>query len=418
MTGTTPTRSSSRKRICIVTDSPVFYPPFTAGGDVKQLSELASQLAGKNVEVTAVARQGRQGAAPPPDPSGPLRIHYVPPGGDFKGEGWAAIWPDLRFVIRVFFLLLRKRATYDILLVSGFRMLALPSAIVARLTGKRCIVRIETPMDLADTVSPESASRMGRLPRLFLARIIRGLRRASFALADGLVVFTDPFKTQLERLGAPPRKIKCVPNGIDTEQFAPVSADAKRTLRTRLGLPMDKIIFIYTGRICRSKGVLDLLRSWQHLAQRQDLLLLLVGSGADSHDSCETEAREFMRTHEGTGTITGKVDNVSEYLQASDVFIFLSHSEAFSLSILEAVATGLPSIVTNVGVAPEVVQHHEWGVLVDAEAPVETILNEVEWLMSRHDTWPSMGHAARSIIVTNYAMPVIALQYIDLFDRL
>jgi glycosyltransferase involved in cell wall biosynthesis len=418
MTGTTPTRSPSRKRVCIVTDSPLFYPPFTAGGDVKQLSELASQLGDRNVECTVVARQGRPGAAPPHDPSGPLRIHYVPPGGDFKGEGWTALWPVLRFVMRVFFLLLRKRATYDILLVSGFRTLALPSAIVARLTGKRCIVRIETPMDLADTVSPESASRMGRLPRLFLAGIIRGLRRASFALADGLVVFTNQFKTQLERLGTPPRKIKCVPNGIDTEQFAPVSADAKRTLRTRLGLPMDKVIFIYTGRICRSKGVLDLLRSWQNLAHRQDLFLLLVGSGADSHDSCETEAREFMRTHEGAGTITGTVDNVSEYLQASDVFIFLSHAEAFSLSILEALATGLPSIVTNVGGAPKVVRHHEWGALVDAEAPVETILNEIEWLLSRRDTWPSMGQDARSIIVTNYAMPVIALRYIALFDRL
>lgn len=418
MTGTTPTRSSSRKRICIVTDSPVFYPPFTAGGDVKQLSGLASQLADRNVECTVVARQGRPGAAPPPDPSGLLRIHYVPPGGDFKGEGWTALWPVLRFVIRVFSLLLRRRATYDILLVSGFRTLALPSAIVARLTGKRCIVRIETPMDLADTVSPESASRMGRLPRLFLAGIIRELRRASFALADGLVVFTDSFKTQLERLGAPPRKIKCVPNGIDTEQFAPVSADAKHTLRSRLGLPMDKVIFIYTGRICRSKGVLDLLRSWRHLAHRQDLFLLLVGSGADSHDSCETEAREFIRTHEGAGTITGMVSNVSEYLQASDVFIFLSHAEAFSLSVLEALATGLPSIVTNVGGASKVVRHHEWGALVDAEAPVETILNEIEWLLSRRDTWPSMKRAARSIIVASYAMSVIARQYIELFDLL
>jgi len=416
MTGTMPTRSSSRKRVCIVTDSPYFYPPFIGGGDVKQLSELASQLANRNVEVTAIARQGRPRETPSPDHSGPLRIHYVPPGGDFKGEGWAALWPVLWFVIRMFFFLLRKRATYDILLVSGFRTLGLSSGIVARLTGKRCIVRIETPMDLADTVSPESASRMGRLPHLVLTRVIRGMRRITFVLVDELVVFTDQFKTQLERLGAPPRKIRCVPNGIDIEQFTPLSADAKRTLRTCLGLPMDKLIFIYTGRICRSKGVLDLLCSWQYLAHRQDLFLLLVGSGADSHDSCETEAHEYLRTHEGEGKITGTVDNVSEYLRASDVFIFLSHAEAFSLSIIEALATGLPSIVTNVGGAPEVVRHHEWGALVDAEAPVETITSEIKWMLSCRDAWPSMGRAARRIIVTKYAMSEIADQYIDLFD--
>jgi glycosyltransferase involved in cell wall biosynthesis len=179
---------------------------------------------------------------------------------------------------------------------------------------------------------------------------------------------------------------------------------------------MDKLIFIYTGRICRSKGVLDLLCSWQYLAHRQDLFLLLVGSGADSHDSCETEAREYLRTHEGEGKITGTVDNVSEYLRASDVFIFLSHAEAFSLSIIEALATGLPSIVTNVGGAPEVVRHHEWGALVDAEAPVETITSEIKWMLSCRDAWPSMGRAARRIIVTKYAMSEIADQYIDLFD--
>lgn len=417
MTDTAPTQSPSSKRVCIVTDSPVFYPPFTAGGNVKQLSDLASHLADRNVEVTVVAREGKPGAIPPPDQSGPMRMYYVPPGGDFKGEGWAALWPDLRFVIQVFFLLLRKRATYDILLVNGFRTLALPSAIVARLTGKRCIVRIETPMDLSDTVSPESASRMGRLPRLVLAGVIRGLRRTSFALVDELVVFIDLFKTQLERLGVPPRKIICVPNGIDTEKFAPLSADAKRTLRKRLCLPMDKIIFVYTGRICRSKGVLDLLRSWQHLVHRQNLFLLLVGSGADSHDRCETEAREFMRTHEGACMITGTVENVSEYLQASDVFIFLSHFEGFSLSIIEALATGLPSIVTKVGVATEIVRHHEVGALVDTEAPLKTILKEIEWLLARRDAWPTMSRAARSTIVERFAMSRIVRQYIDIFDR-
>jgi glycosyltransferase involved in cell wall biosynthesis len=273
-------------------------------------------------------------------------------------------------------------------------------------------------LDLVDTVTPESASRMGQLPRRILERIIRELRRSSFALVDGLVVFTDHFKTQIERLGAPPQKIKCVPNGIDTEVFSPVTSDEKHKLRNRLGLPTDKVIFVYTGRICRSKGVLDLLRSWQHLVQRQDLFLLLVGSGADYHDSCETEAGEFMCTHEGAGTLTGMVDNVSEYLQASDVFIFLSHFEAFSLSILEALATGLPSIVTNVGGASDVVHHHEWGAVVDAEGPVEAILNEIEWMLSRRGMWSSMGDAARNIIVKKYAMPAIAMQYIHLFDQL
>ena len=189
-------------------------------------------------------------------------------------------------------------------------------------------------------------------------------------------------------------------------------------LRPCIGLPSDKTIFIYTGRLCRSKGIPDLLRMWERLTDRRDLLLLLVGTGLGSHDGCDVEVKDFAQRHPRSIRITGAVDNVVDYLQASDIFIFLSHSETLSLSILEALATGLPCIVTDVGGARDVVRHHEWGALVEAAAPVETVLGEIEWLLSQRDRWPSIGDLARQAVATRCALSSVALDYLEFCARL
>ena len=63
-------------------------------------------------------------------------------------------------------------------------------------------------------------------------------------------------------------------------------------------------------------------------------------------------------------TLTGSVANVNEYLQASDVFVFPSDYEGFSLSILEAMSVGLPLVSTRVGIAAELEPRGEFALLV------------------------------------------------------
>ncbi|MET0660882.1 MAG: glycosyltransferase, partial [Steroidobacteraceae bacterium] len=342
-------------------------------------------------------------------------ITHLGPGGGAKGAGWATLIPNLLFVIRVFLFLVRSRAGYDVLLVSAFRQLALPSAVVARLTGKRCIVRIEAAWDLQANVSAESAARMGHGHRL-VSVAIRVVRLAVFQLADRTVAFSDDIKTRLTAMRAPAVKIRQIPNGVDTARFAPVGPAARESLRRELGLPQDKTLFIFTGRICRSKGVLDLLELWQALASRSDLHLVLVGSGAGSYDNCEAQARELMIAHPQALTMTGAVNNVEHYLQACDAFIFLSHFEAFSLSILEALAAGLPSIVTDVGGAREVIQPHAWGTIVPVRADTAALIREVDWLLSRRHEWPVMGKLAREAVMQRYSMAAVARQYAALIQ--
>jgi glycosyltransferase involved in cell wall biosynthesis len=133
--------------------------------------------------------------------------------------------------------------------------------------------------------------------------------------------------------------------------FHPVSDVEKDALRARLGLPRGRRAAIFTGRLVTTKGLPSLLRAWQAVvAAHPDALLVLVGSGGLGMQNCEDELRRFARDNgiEGRVVFTGSVDNVHEYLQASDVFVFPSEREAFGISVIEAMACELPVVTTGV----------------------------------------------------------------------
>src|SRR6185437_1773384 len=238
-----------------------------------------------------------------------------------------------------------------------------------------------------------------------------------FRLAHGLVAFSDPLERRLVELGAAPGKIRKIPNGVDTGRFAPAAPEEKAALRRALGLPTDRAVFIYTGRICRAKGLLELMRVWERLAHRKDVYLLLVGSGAHTHESCEAEVQEMIARHSDSMGWRGAVENVADYLQAADVFIFLSYFEAFGLSIVEAVSAGLPCIVSDVGCVRQAVRHRGCGAIVAPYAAPEEVLREIDWVLAHREHWPEMGALGRAIVVDAFDMQAVARRYIGLFEN-
>jgi glycosyltransferase involved in cell wall biosynthesis len=146
---------------------------------------------------------------------------------------------------------------------------------------------------------------------------------------------------------------------------------------------------------------------------------LLVGSGAGSVDDAEKEVRQIVDQYhlQRSVTLTGSVSNVQDYLRASDVFIFPSHYEGFGLSIVEAMACGLPVIVTSVGVALEIVQPEQNGLLVPVRDR-QQLSTAIEWMLDHRAAWHTMGAQARTDVYTRYSMDVIASQYVTLFHSL
>ena len=132
-----------------------------------------------------------------------------------------------------------------------------------------------------------------------------------------------------------------IQNGVDVERFHTVTTDEKKKLREKLGINQDKKIFIYTGRLSTRKDqefLLELFHNREELKE-YDLLIMTEGDGFDRLKEVYCNDHIFM---------PGFKPNVDEYLQASDVYISCSKSEGLPNGVLEAMAVGLPVVLSDI----------------------------------------------------------------------
>ena len=133
-----------------------------------------------------------------------------------------------------------------------------------------------------------------------------------------------------------------IQNGVNVSRFTRLDPCEKASLREKLNLPKDKVIYVYAGQFIPRKDQKFLLEIFKNNASLSNCLLLLLGDGADyknlKDSYCDLE----------NVIMTGNVNNVNEFLQASDVYISSSKSEGLPNGVLEAMAVGLPVILSDI----------------------------------------------------------------------
>lgn len=149
-----------------------------------------------------------------------------------------------------------------------------------------------------------------------------------------------------------------IQNGVNVSNFTRPTKEQKEDMREKLNLPKDKVILVYAGQFVARKDQKFLLELFSEQVELKDYVLLLLGDGAD-----------FAGLKEQYGELsnvimTGSVNNVNEYLQASDIYIASSKSEGLPNGVLEAMAVGLPVILSDIEQHKEVYDaNHKIGVL-------------------------------------------------------
>ena len=133
-----------------------------------------------------------------------------------------------------------------------------------------------------------------------------------------------------------------IQNGVNVSNFTRPTDKKKEEMREKLNLPKEKRIFVYAGQFVARKDQNFLLELFTEENSLKDDILLLLGDGAD-----------FSKLKEKYGNeknviMTGSVNNVNEYLQASDIYIASSKSEGLPNGVLEAMAVGLPVILSDI----------------------------------------------------------------------
>lgn len=205
-----------------------------------------------------------------------------------------------------------------------------------------------------------------------------------------------------ERL--PARRVETVFNGIDPGHLSP-RADPERqaqrdAARRALNLNTDGPAVIQSARLHPVKDHATALRAWKRVAEsRPDARLVLLGDGP-LRAELETQARTLgLADHV---TFAGQVPDARALLSAGDIALLSSISEGLSVSLLEAMAAGLPVVATDVGGNPELVVNGETGLLTpkgDDAALSDALLS----LLGNADRRATMGDAGRKRVVERFS---------------
>ena len=291
---------------------------------------------------------------------------------------------------------------------------ALPAAI------RRCpadIVNIHTPNPAAafaflasghtsKLVVTHHADIAGRkaLRRLSDPFVVRLMQRAS-----RIIVTSAGYLRSSEELAPFREKCHIIPLGIDISQHRPVNPKTIHELRQRFGNPL----VLAVGRLVPYKGFDVLIRSMKQVNGK----LLLIGSGPQAASLTELIEAEGMSDKIA---MLGSVEELDPYLQAASVFVLpsITRAEAFGLVQLEAMASGLPIINTQLGSGvPEVSIHGETGLTVPPH-DVDALQKSIQMLLNRKDLRIQFGQAARRRVCTEFTADLMAERTMALYKEI
>jgi glycosyltransferase involved in cell wall biosynthesis len=177
-------------------------------------------------------------------------------------------------------------------------------------------------------------------------------------LAGPVVVPSQAYKEKVEHMGVRPARIHQLPRGVDLENFHPDKA--KKGAWAALGLPEDGIRLLYVGRVSREKNLELLAECVPGLFKaRPDLSLTLVGDGP-----FRTALQARLSGHPRvrfTGVVQG--ERLSSLFASADIFVFPSLTDTFGNSVVEALASGVPCVTSDLGGPCEIVVDGECGLV-------------------------------------------------------
>jgi glycosyltransferase involved in cell wall biosynthesis len=214
-----------------------------------------------------------------------------------------------------------------------------------------------------------------------------------------------PEEVEMIHASAPSIAVKIIPNGVDLEGFSP-------------GLPFsDGAPFqvICVARLIERKGQHHLIRAVKLLTDQDiDVYVSLVGTG-DSKDDYQQLARDLRI--EDRIKFLGYVprEEIAKYYQTSHCFVLPSFNEGMALSALEAMASGLPLILTRTGGTDSLVKDGINGFTFDW-ADIPTLASHLKFLTQNRDLLRRMGVESR-VRVQQFSWSVIARCYLELFTH-
>jgi len=206
--------------------------------------------------------------------------------------------------------------------------------------------------------------------------------------SDFIITTGDSLRKSLIRqFGILEDHIQSIPTGVDLTRFKP-SGD-KRSSQEKLNFDPKKTNLVIVATLRSWKGHAYLIEAVEKI-KNNDIHLYIVGDGP------QRENLENVVDSRGLGkniTLTGQQDDVSKWLQASDIFVLPSYAnEGVPQALIQAMACGLPVITTNIGAITELVHDQEHGIVIQP-SNAEAIKNAILKLINTPNLMKQYGQA-------------------------
>lgn len=225
-------------------------------------------------------------------------------------------------------------------------------------------------------------------PYFYAGSSVAALKRsvATFVLqrAEKIRVVSKRIATSLVARGIPAEKITIVPIQADLEPFLSIYHE-------RVYVDHTPVQFLYVGRLAPEKNLTLLLNAFADLKTEADIHLTLVGDGP---------CKQVLREQAARLGITEQLswlpwtDQVAEIMKQADVFCLSSLHEGFGMVLIEAMATGLPVVTTDVGCAGEIITDHKEGRVVPVDdVPAYTSALKAMLEVATRTRFGHAGHA-------------------------
>ncbi len=245
------------------------------------------------------------------------------------------------------------------------------------------------------------------------------LRRVELWLHGRMSVILGNSSAVVEQLitreGCPSNKVHLIHNGIDLSRYG--SSDRRLETRAALGISEQTKVVVIVANLIPYKGHADLLRGLASLKNdvSDDWLLLAVGRDDGALDELEqlTSELELGRNVR----FTGLREDVPDLLAAADIGVLSSHQEGFSNALIEAMASGLPMVATDVGGNSDAVVDGDTGYIVPPHAP-EKLGAAIADLLNDPEKAKAMGESGRRRARELYSLEVCVGAYDDLYKSL
>jgi glycosyltransferase involved in cell wall biosynthesis len=232
---------------------------------------------------------------------------------------------------------------YDIVHFHGSYWWTVAGFFGARMRRRPVVVKVTRLHE--DDPSATSAKHLGPIP-------LGWLYGAPHRGADAVIALSDEIVQASRRVGIEPLMI---PNGVDTDTFRPATGDEKPRYRERFGLSVEGTHILYCGYLVEHKGVSTLVSAWRSIRPglSSGSTLVLAGPTDGFYREIDLEFMETLRAsaHDaGSVVFLGKVErsDMPALYQSADIYCLLSDVEGMPNSLIEALASGLPAVASDI----------------------------------------------------------------------